>query len=515
MGIIVGSTEKKGGATLFQAPISVGDPRAFAFGPTAETLAMVLDGQTVLVWNCKSNSIISVYNKHRGPVNSVAFSPDGQEVISASDDATAHIWDPNTGEMTAELRGHTGEVQSASFSPDGNLILTVSTDGTGILWERRHLARIATLEGKQGPISAASFSSNGNRIVTLTSNGYGSLWTSPEGQHLGSFRTSEDLSLCQAAEFTSADKTFLTRTSTGTSLWDSDSLKFLFNSETQDNIHLFPDHSVLSVSTQGVVARRNLEVPIPSSRCTASSYEITTFPSEGGLSIENNSPARDMVTVIPMGTDDFISILKLLTACIERPDNSPGQGLPLDACVRLSPLSHMRFRASDIITHINGVSLGPDGAALRLLYDLNAHTDGAQKNCSLRLTLLRNGVPINFVCQSWPVTTQSETARVEPEAAREFIDTQRQLFLQNESLWSEKGGVTLTGQTVDTWRDSFLIWPYDVLIKLDNTDISLASHGRDPFKELAEGIAGGQVKEFKETLQRGQFLQVSIIYSVS
>jgi WD40 repeat protein len=67
-------------------------------------------------------------------VHAVVFSPDGTRLASSSADGSVLLWDPRTQRLLTRLEGHEGETRGLAFSPDGRTLATGSLDRTLRLW---------------------------------------------------------------------------------------------------------------------------------------------------------------------------------------------------------------------------------------------------------------------------------------------------------------------------------------------------------------------------------------------
>jgi WD40 repeat protein len=68
-------------------------------------------------------------------VHALAYSPDGARLASSSADGSVLLWDPRTQRLLTRLEGHEGETRALAFSPDGRTLVTGSLDRTVRLWD--------------------------------------------------------------------------------------------------------------------------------------------------------------------------------------------------------------------------------------------------------------------------------------------------------------------------------------------------------------------------------------------
>ena len=121
----------------------------FAFSPDGRTLAIMIAGNNIYLWDAKTGAHIRTLRGHTAGVRTVAFSPDGLTLASGGYDDTVRLWDAKTGAHIRTLRGHTKSVTTVLFSPDGRTIASAGQEPTLRLWDAVTGAHKRTLTGPQ------------------------------------------------------------------------------------------------------------------------------------------------------------------------------------------------------------------------------------------------------------------------------------------------------------------------------------------------------------------------------
>ncbi|KAG0262167.1 hypothetical protein BGZ95_004075, partial [Linnemannia exigua] len=100
-----------------------------AFSPTSPQLMSYSDYGAVLLWDCKTGSLIFVMGGDSHPVSWAAFSPCGRHIVTTGCDSTVTLRDAQTGTVYRTLPGSVSP-SWVQFSPDGQYIASSGRDGT-------------------------------------------------------------------------------------------------------------------------------------------------------------------------------------------------------------------------------------------------------------------------------------------------------------------------------------------------------------------------------------------------
>jgi len=136
------------------------------FSPDGKTMAVVLDGDKIILYSTPTWERMSTLEGHSARVEDIAYSPNGNQLASGSKDYTGRLWDINVGACSCILRGHSDFVKSVTYSPRGDQIASSSDDGTVKLWNVETGECCYTLAGHTGHVYCAAYSPNGNQIAS-------------------------------------------------------------------------------------------------------------------------------------------------------------------------------------------------------------------------------------------------------------------------------------------------------------------------------------------------------------
>jgi len=103
------------------------------FHPEGKTLASV-SGNTVVLWDIASRTVIQECQDVRGRPHHVAFSPGGRTLVTCGDDRAIHWWDGETGLETYRIEPRFSPKPAAAFSVDTEVLATSTWDGNIRLW---------------------------------------------------------------------------------------------------------------------------------------------------------------------------------------------------------------------------------------------------------------------------------------------------------------------------------------------------------------------------------------------
>ena len=138
----------------------------FAFSPDGRTLAILIAGNNIYLWDAKTGAHIRTLRGHTAGVRTVAFSPDGLTLASGGYDDTVRLWDAKTGAHIRTLRGHTKSVTTVLFSPDGRTIASAGQEPILRLWDAVTGAHKRTLTGPRLNFGSVAFSPDGKTLAS-------------------------------------------------------------------------------------------------------------------------------------------------------------------------------------------------------------------------------------------------------------------------------------------------------------------------------------------------------------
>jgi hypothetical protein len=154
---------------------------SLAFSPDGSLLASGDHISMVRLWDVSSGKELKELKGHRSVVYTVAFSPNGKLLASGGKDRNIMIWDVRSGKLLNTLKGHTSVVYSVAFSPDGRTLASGSHDRSIILWDVATGKKLKELKSGKAVYYSVAFSPDGR---TLASGGHDSnviLWDVKKG----------------------------------------------------------------------------------------------------------------------------------------------------------------------------------------------------------------------------------------------------------------------------------------------------------------------------------------------
>ncbi len=160
-----------------------GPAQTLAFSPTMDWLATGSNDRTIKLWEINPNRRESVrclqtLEGHEEWVWSVAFSPDGQFLVSGSSDRTIKLWEIPSGNCLQTLEEHQNTIRAVAFSPDGQFLATSGGDMTIRIWQffGDKLKCVQVLTGHQGWVQALHFSPNSRLLASASEDKTLKIW---------------------------------------------------------------------------------------------------------------------------------------------------------------------------------------------------------------------------------------------------------------------------------------------------------------------------------------------------
>lgn len=129
------------------------DGRILAFG----------EGETIRLWDTKSNKQTLELNWDDHLVTSLAFSPDGANLTVGCGEGYISLWNVHTGELIQTLRGHSNRlantyISDLSYSMDGDRLASAGGEyGDIFIWDVQTGEKIQEFEGHQWGTYAITF----------------------------------------------------------------------------------------------------------------------------------------------------------------------------------------------------------------------------------------------------------------------------------------------------------------------------------------------------------------------
>ena len=177
-------------ATAATSKIEPGAPIVSTAIAADDTLAaLVLNNNTVRLFNLQNGQAGATLTGHEGPVKAAAFSPDGKLVATGSDDSSIRTWNVADGALIAKLP-MPKPVTALSFNKDGTQLIAGHADNVIRLWATPTAAidpaapapmPVKEMPGHGGPVTHLSLLTASNEIITGSADGTVRLWNLDNG----------------------------------------------------------------------------------------------------------------------------------------------------------------------------------------------------------------------------------------------------------------------------------------------------------------------------------------------
>jgi WD40 repeat protein len=237
------------------ATLAVGDyPTTIAFSPNGKLLAVGLEDGMIRLWDVATQKEIAIFRGHISRVCALAFHPNGKTLVSGGYDHALRFWEVATGKerLTIE-KVHNSGVFCVSFSPDGKLVASgcdcylpfFGTTGEIILWDWPSGNLKTRLRGHADRVESLAFSPDGKRLVSGC--GYTvSLWDVLTGKELRVCENPRNSGVSSAA-FSPDGKTVASaHVDRVIKLWDTATGKRIATIEGDAPVAFSPDGSILA-----------------------------------------------------------------------------------------------------------------------------------------------------------------------------------------------------------------------------------------------------------------------------
>lgn len=141
-----------------------------AFAPhTSSRMVTGAGDNTARIWDCLTQTPLSVLKGHFNWVLCVAWSPDGELIATGSMDNTVRLWESKSGKPWGDaMRGHSKWITSLAWEPlhlvpvgDRPKLASASKDGTIKIWDSSRRTCLYTLSGHTNSVSCVKWGGQG------------------------------------------------------------------------------------------------------------------------------------------------------------------------------------------------------------------------------------------------------------------------------------------------------------------------------------------------------------------
>lgn len=181
------------------APVSKFEPGApivaSAISADDTLAALVLNNNTVRLFNLQSGQAGATLTGHTAAVKAAAFTPDGKVVATSSDDGTVRTWNTENGTQLAQMTV-ASPVTSLLISKDGTQLIAGHADNVIRIWafptaDTPAPTPVKELPGHSGPVTSLAMFTATNEIASGSADGTVRVWKLDDGsqafnQNLGS-----------------------------------------------------------------------------------------------------------------------------------------------------------------------------------------------------------------------------------------------------------------------------------------------------------------------------------------
>jgi WD40 repeat protein len=150
---------------------SLGQPTSLAVDASGNTLVAGQYGNTVEVWDLRSQKLRTTYRGHSRPVRAVAITADGTRAVSGGDDFTVRLWDLGVSGEGAETPAYEREPVQIAEIPGVGRVVTAGEVGTPKMWRLHDHSLERRLEGLIPSFHSFAVTPDGSQLVTASFGG--------------------------------------------------------------------------------------------------------------------------------------------------------------------------------------------------------------------------------------------------------------------------------------------------------------------------------------------------------
>jgi WD40 repeat protein len=150
------------------------------------------DGK-VIVWNIDSKQILKILSDRSSKdITRVLFSPNGKYLATYDNNGQLILWNVMTWNQIKKFTGFEKNMISIDFSPDNRILAAAGHDATIWLWEISTGQQLAYLKGHRHIIYSIKFSPDGKCIASASADGTIRIWEIATDKQVKIFGKKED-----------------------------------------------------------------------------------------------------------------------------------------------------------------------------------------------------------------------------------------------------------------------------------------------------------------------------------
>eukprot|EP00039_Didymoeca_costata_P011043 m.151691 g.151691 ORF g.151691 m.151691 type:complete len:894 (+) comp15042_c0_seq2:206-2887(+) len=149
---------------------------ALAVSPKYDTLAMGMQGGSIVLWSLTQKAEIVALSGHRSEVNVLRYIEDGTELLSGSNDGDIVLWDVISESGVVRLTGHSGPITDLVYLRQNRLILSGSKDQLVKVWDIEGQHCIQTIVGHRAEVHSLAVNEESTRLYVGSATSHIAAW---------------------------------------------------------------------------------------------------------------------------------------------------------------------------------------------------------------------------------------------------------------------------------------------------------------------------------------------------
>lgn len=160
---------------------------SFKVSPDGKTIAVLVDDQTVQLWDAETKILKGSLTAVTEPVSSIAYSDDGKYLAAGTQGGWIYIIDLASQTIQQTIQDQKQAILTVCFSHDGSMIAAGSADHSVRVWQIDTGISVWRLWDFSDVISALAFSPDGQYLIAAPNNSQFNLYTIADGKLVRSY----------------------------------------------------------------------------------------------------------------------------------------------------------------------------------------------------------------------------------------------------------------------------------------------------------------------------------------